>query len=246
MLRIRIRKIRRFLGLPDLQSASGSVSHKHGSGSGSFLHQAKIVKKTLISTILWLIYDFSSLKNDVNVPVFWIRIWIRIRIFLSIPGPYGSAVRILASGSVPKCHGSATLVPSRHTCIFYHCAHMPNCIKKKRGRWLLPHCILAYLHTFAQWLSVITSAYILYICIILSVQVHMMIVSAWTVCTTWKLLIACLSRLFVQLPIPGVMNAADYYGLDELKCACSGFIQVNNFNLSTSSIVIFLWRRVEC
>ena len=24
----------------------------------------------------------------------------------------------------------------------------------------------------------------------------------------------------------GVMNAADYYGLDELKCACSGFIQV--------------------
>ena len=22
------------------------------------------------------------------------------------------------------------------------------------------------------------------------------------------------------------MNAADYYGLDELKCACSGFIQV--------------------
>ena len=24
----------------------------------------------------------------------------------------------------------------------------------------------------------------------------------------------------------GVMNAADYYGLDELKHACSGFIQV--------------------
>ena len=24
----------------------------------------------------------------------------------------------------------------------------------------------------------------------------------------------------------GVMNAADYYGLDELKNACSGFIQV--------------------
>ena len=26
-------------------------------------------------------------------------------------------------------------------------------------------------------------------------------------------------------PVPGVMNAADYYGLDELKQACSGFIQ---------------------
>ena len=25
----------------------------------------------------------------------------------------------------------------------------------------------------------------------------------------------------------GVMNAADYYGLDELKQACSGFIQVS-------------------
>ena len=24
------------------------------------------------------------------------------------------------------------------------------------------------------------------------------------------------------------MNAADYYGLDELKCACSGFIQWDN------------------
>ncbi len=66
----------------------------------------------------------------------------------------------------------------------------------------------------------------------------MMIVSAWTVCTTWNLLNACLfihcdrlylSQWFVQqLPFLGVMNAADYYGLDELKCACSGFIQVKN------------------
>jgi hypothetical protein len=39
-------------------SASGSVSHKYGSGSGSFHHQAKIVKKTLISTGLGLSYDF--------------------------------------------------------------------------------------------------------------------------------------------------------------------------------------------
>jgi hypothetical protein len=29
-------------------SASGSVSHKYGSGSGSFHHQAKIVRKTMI------------------------------------------------------------------------------------------------------------------------------------------------------------------------------------------------------
>jgi hypothetical protein len=33
-------------------SASGSVSHKYGSGSGSFHHEAKIVRKALISTVL--------------------------------------------------------------------------------------------------------------------------------------------------------------------------------------------------
>ena len=27
--------------------------------------------------------------------------------------------------------------------------------------------------------------------------------------------------------LKGLMNAADYYGLDELKYACNGFIQVN-------------------
>ncbi len=36
-------------------------------GSGSF-HQAKIERKTLISTVFWLLYHFWSLKNDVNVP----------------------------------------------------------------------------------------------------------------------------------------------------------------------------------
>ncbi len=58
-------------------SASGSVSHKYGSGSGSFHHQTKIVRKTLISTILWHFHDFLSLYNDVNVRVLRIRIHIR-------------------------------------------------------------------------------------------------------------------------------------------------------------------------
>ncbi len=40
----------------------------YSSGSGSFHHQAKIVRKTLISTVLWLLNDFLSLKNVVNVP----------------------------------------------------------------------------------------------------------------------------------------------------------------------------------
>ncbi len=78
-------------------SASGSVSHKYGSGSGSYHHQAKIVRKTLISTVLWLLYDFLSLKNDVNVPVFRIR-RIRTRLFLA------SRIRILTKMSPDSQH----------------------------------------------------------------------------------------------------------------------------------------------
>jgi hypothetical protein len=40
----------------------------YGSGFGPFHQQAKKVTKTLISTFLWLGYDFFSLKADVNVP----------------------------------------------------------------------------------------------------------------------------------------------------------------------------------
>jgi hypothetical protein len=47
---------------------SGSISQRHGSRSESFHHQAKIVRKTLIPTALLLLFDFLSLKNDVNVP----------------------------------------------------------------------------------------------------------------------------------------------------------------------------------
>jgi hypothetical protein len=48
-------------------SGSGSCS---GSGSGSFYHHAKIVRKTLIevdSYYFVTLFDFLSLKNDVNV-----------------------------------------------------------------------------------------------------------------------------------------------------------------------------------
>jgi hypothetical protein len=56
------------------------------SGSGSFHHQANIVRKTLILTVLWLLFDFLSSKNDVTVPVFRIRI--RIRMFLGLSDPH--------------------------------------------------------------------------------------------------------------------------------------------------------------
>jgi hypothetical protein len=43
---------------------SGSGSQRYG--SGSFYNQEKIVRKTLIPTVLSLLFDFLSLKNDVN------------------------------------------------------------------------------------------------------------------------------------------------------------------------------------
>jgi hypothetical protein len=45
-------------------SGSGSIRQRYGSGAGSFYHQAKIVRKTLIPTFFY----FLSLKNYVNVP----------------------------------------------------------------------------------------------------------------------------------------------------------------------------------
>jgi hypothetical protein len=51
----------------------GSVSQRYGSGygsssssgSGSFYHQAKIVRKTLISTVLRLLYDFYVTDGNI-------------------------------------------------------------------------------------------------------------------------------------------------------------------------------------
>ncbi len=56
-IRIQIRRIRMFLGLlgPD---PDPSIT----------IHQAEILRKTLISTALRLLFDFLSLKNDVLVP----------------------------------------------------------------------------------------------------------------------------------------------------------------------------------
>jgi hypothetical protein len=45
-------------------SGSGSCS---GSGSGSFYHHAKIVGKNLDSYFVVTLFDFLSLKNEVNL-----------------------------------------------------------------------------------------------------------------------------------------------------------------------------------
>ncbi len=49
-------------------SGPDPFSQRYGSASGSFYHQAKIVrKKTLILTVLWLLFGILSLKNYVTV-----------------------------------------------------------------------------------------------------------------------------------------------------------------------------------
>ncbi len=91
----------------------GSVSE---SGSGSFHHLAKILRKTLISTVLWLLHTIfffeewckCTFKKENNKKTETKKLWrqlshrIRIRIHKSV-------VQIRGSGSVPKCHGSTTL-----------------------------------------------------------------------------------------------------------------------------------------
>ncbi len=51
------------------ESGSGFICQKYG--SGSFYNQAKIVRKTSLTIVLWLLYVFLSLENDVNVLVPW-------------------------------------------------------------------------------------------------------------------------------------------------------------------------------
>ncbi len=77
------------------RSGSGSISHRYGSGSGSgfgsgsgsFYYLAKIVRKTFISTVLWLFLNFYLQKEYAEKLFF-------------------------GSGSTPKCHGSSTLLDS--------------------------------------------------------------------------------------------------------------------------------------
>ncbi len=82
---------------------SGSVSHKYGStfGSRSFHHQAKIVRKTLIALVLWLLSDF--------LPLFQIRNRLRlrrIRMLWEVSDPHPDPLVRGTNPSEPKCHGS--------------------------------------------------------------------------------------------------------------------------------------------
>jgi hypothetical protein len=81
------------------------ICQRYGSGSDSgsrSFHQAKIVRKTLIPTVSWLLYDLLSLKNDVNVP--------------------SKSRAGVGSGSVSQRYGSAD--PYKNVTDPQHCHHL--------------------------------------------------------------------------------------------------------------------------
>jgi hypothetical protein len=65
---------------------------------GSFYQQAKIVSKTLIPTVLLLLFDFLSLKNDVNVKI--ISIVISLIIWYEGSRKLGNLVHVLGRHTV--------------------------------------------------------------------------------------------------------------------------------------------------
>ncbi len=67
-------------------SGYGSTCQRYGSGSGSFYHHAKIVRKTLIPTILWLFWLFifeKWCKTCLNTfALFSSKIWWNVKEFI--------------------------------------------------------------------------------------------------------------------------------------------------------------------
>jgi hypothetical protein len=83
-----------FSGLPGPHPDPLVTSTDPDPTSDPSIIKQKTARKTLIDTVLSLLDDFLSLKNDVNVPVF------RIRKFLGLPDPHPE------SGSVNQRYGS--------------------------------------------------------------------------------------------------------------------------------------------
>ncbi len=73
--------------------------------------QAKIVRKTLISIVLWLLYDFYLYRmNDVNLLAFQIQ----IRMFLGLPDPHPDP---LVRGTDPRIRIRTKMYRIRNTAL---------------------------------------------------------------------------------------------------------------------------------
>jgi hypothetical protein len=121
VLRIRIHRIRMFLGLlkPDPEplinvTDSDPLVRVMDPDLDPSIIKQKIVRKTLIPIVLWLFYDFLSLimylqkvinRKTLKI-VFLLASWRSIK---KIAGS-GTISQRRGSGSVPKCHRSATLL----------------------------------------------------------------------------------------------------------------------------------------
>ncbi len=131
-IRIRIRRIRVFLGLPDPHPDPLSQVRIRILPSSS-----KIVRSVLFCNFFMTFYLWS-LKNDVNGPVgpvfFWaFRFRIRIR---------QSELRIRGFGSIPKCHGSSTLLRTGFARFDYRYVLVPKIIR------LFLYCVQERRHVF--------------------------------------------------------------------------------------------------
>ncbi len=98
------------LGSVSFRTSQIRICHYlYGSGSGSFHHQAKIVRKTCYDFSLIKLFFVIILKVTKEKSRIWRRIRIRTRIWIWVRN---SVVRISGSGSgsgfVPTCHGSTT------------------------------------------------------------------------------------------------------------------------------------------
>jgi hypothetical protein len=95
-----------FLGLPDPDPLV------RGTDPDPFIIKQKKVRKTLIPIVLRLLYDFLSLKNDVNVALKSNKQKKTCRSPMKIAESRAGSGVEYGSGSVPICHGSATMLTS--------------------------------------------------------------------------------------------------------------------------------------
>ncbi len=122
---MKVRNFKRYwLSDPYVFGSPGSISQRYR--SGSFNHQVKIVRKTLIPTVLWFLFDFLSLKNDVNVLQ---KVISRIFFFLIsfLLASWRSMTKIARSGSrsrsgfLSQRHGDADPDPYQNDIDPQHC-----------------------------------------------------------------------------------------------------------------------------
>jgi hypothetical protein len=92
-----------FLGLPDPDPETDPSISKQ-----------KYEEKYSIPTVLWLVLDFLSLKNDVNVPSKTNKQKKFFIFFIFLLASWRSMTKIAGSGSISQRHGSADPDPHQN------------------------------------------------------------------------------------------------------------------------------------